>query len=72
MFDKTGTLTQGAYGLEAVVGEGLDEVELLIRLASVERDSPHFLAREIVRRGANKRGKGPSRPRILRPLRALG
>ncbi len=57
VFDKTGTLTQGAYGLEAVVGEGLDEVELLIRLASVERDSPHFLAHEIVREARIKGGR---------------
>ncbi len=56
VFDKTGTLTQGAYRLEKVVGEGLDEVETLSRLASVERGSPHFLAHEIVREAAIRGG----------------
>ncbi len=57
IFDKTGTLTQGAYALEKVVGEGLDEVALLIRLASVEKDSPHFLAHEILREAATRGGR---------------
>ncbi len=40
-----------------MVGEGLDEADLVARLASVERDSPHFLGREIVRHARMKGGR---------------
>jgi Cu+-exporting ATPase len=48
VFDKTGTLTQGAFALRQVVSAGVGEEELLLRAASVELHSDHFLAREIV------------------------
>ena len=57
VFDKTGTLTEGAYALEKVIGEGLDEADILSRLASVEKASPHFLAHEIVRQARHKGGR---------------
>ncbi len=57
IFDKTGTLTEGTYGLEALVGAGADEADLLSRLASVEKASPHFLAHEIIRATRRRDGR---------------
>ena len=62
VFDKTGTLSEGRYSLEAIVmGNPMDRQELMDRLASVEAQSSHFLAHEIVReakRGNGEIGKG--------------
>ena len=56
ILDKTGTLTRGAPALtDLVVGDGIDEVELLRLVASAERASEHPLGEAIVR-GAKKRG----------------
>jgi P-type Cu+ transporter len=56
ILDKTGTLTRGAPALtDLVVGEGIDEVELLRLVASAERTSEHPLGEAMVR-GAKDRG----------------
>ena len=56
VLDKTGTLTRGLPALtDLVVGDGIDEVELLRFVASAERASEHPLGEAIVR-GAKKRG----------------
>jgi heavy metal translocating P-type ATPase len=50
LFDKTGTITEGNFALQSVITEGIPEGEVLSRLAALELESSHFLAREIVRR----------------------
>jgi Cu+-exporting ATPase len=56
ILDKTGTLTRGAPALtDLVVGEGIEEVELLRLVASAERTSEHPLGEAMVR-GAKDRG----------------
>ena len=56
ILDKTGTLTRGTPVLtDVVVGDGIDEVELLRLVASAERTSEHPLGEAIVR-GAKERG----------------
>jgi P-type Cu+ transporter len=56
VLDKTGTLTRGLPALtDLVVGDEIDEVELLRLVASAERASEHPLGEAIVR-GAKKRG----------------
>lgn len=56
IFDKTGTLTEGKPFLTDVrTVEGLDDAELLRRVASAERHSEHPLAEAIVQ-GAKERG----------------
>ena len=50
VFDKTGTLTEGKFVLHDIVSEGAGKEESLAFIAAVEAHSPHFLAREIVRR----------------------
>ena len=49
IFDKTGTLTYGRPSLTALIpGEGRNEQELLVLIASLERYSKHPLSRAIV------------------------
>jgi Cu+-exporting ATPase len=56
VLDKTGTLTSGVPSLtDVVVGDGIDEVELLRLVASAEHGSEHPLGEAIVR-GAKERG----------------
>jgi Cu+-exporting ATPase len=56
ILDKTGTLTRGAPALtDLVVGDGIDEVELLRLVASAEGASEHPLGEAMVR-GAKDRG----------------
>jgi P-type Cu+ transporter len=56
VLDKTGTLTRGVPALtDLVVGDGIDEVELLRLVASAEKTSEHPLGEAIVR-GAKERG----------------
>src|ERR671921_90525 len=56
VLDKTGTLTRGAPALtDLVVGDGIDEVELLRLVASAEGASEHPLGEAMVR-GAKDRG----------------
>ncbi|WP_299424584.1 heavy metal translocating P-type ATPase [uncultured Shimia sp.] len=48
-FDKTGTLTQGAPSVtDVALAEGFDEDDVLARVASVEGQSEHPLARAMV------------------------
>ncbi len=60
LLDKTGTLTAGKPALTDVVASGVDEMELLWLVASVERESEHPIARAIVD-GALERGARPQR-----------
>ena len=55
VLDKTGTLTRGEPEVVEVVGDGLDDHELLRLVAAVERESEHPLAEAIVR-AAEQRG----------------
>jgi heavy metal translocating P-type ATPase len=50
IFDKTGTMTRGNFSLQEVVTRSITEKEALLRIASVELHSDHFLAKEIVRK----------------------
>ena len=55
VFDKTGTLTEGNYSLhEVVTADGPGEPQALSLIASVEAQSDHFLAREVVRKAREK------------------
>ncbi|MFO0697121.1 MAG: heavy metal translocating P-type ATPase [Polyangiales bacterium] len=56
LFDKTGTLTRGSAELtDLVTLEGVDEAELLARVASVESASEHPIAEALVRGAAERR-----------------
>ena len=57
IFDKTGTLTEGRFCLREIFCPGLDQREVLSVVASVESNSGHFLAREILR-AAGEQGIG--------------
>ncbi len=54
VFDKTGTLTEGTFSLTEIETLGGSKAEALRRVASIEADCDHFLAREI-RRAAEAR-----------------
>ena len=58
--DKTGTLTVGHPVVRSVIGEGIDEADVLARAAALERRSEHPLARAIVEE-AERRGLDPAR-----------
>jgi P-type Cu2+ transporter len=49
IFDKTGTLTEGSYILRETITLDANADEALLRVASAEVKSDHFLAREIVK-----------------------
>lgn len=54
-FDKTGTLTQGRPAVSAITVTGtLDEDEVLVRAAAVERHSTHPIARAVVAEAARR------------------
>jgi heavy metal translocating P-type ATPase len=53
-FDKTGTLTKGEFSLQTVRVIGISEEDAFNRVACVEAQSDHFLAKEIVRRAREK------------------
>jgi len=56
VFDKTGTLTKGEFGVsDVLLLGGWSEAELLAKVASVEVNSEHVIARAIVR-AAQTRG----------------
>jgi P-type Cu2+ transporter len=57
-FDKTGTLTLGRPQLVDLLGHGVDDAEVLARLAGLERHSEHGLARAIAS-AASARGLDP-------------
>jgi Cu+-exporting ATPase len=71
VFDKTGTLTEGNFSLQKVVSEESNEANLLARLAAVEAQAQHFLAREIVRE-AQKRGIEVVKAEAFESLMGLG
>ncbi|MEU4393382.1 heavy metal translocating P-type ATPase [Kribbella sp. NPDC023855] len=55
LFDKTGTLTKGEHVVTGIVGDGIDDQEVLRIAGAVEADSEHPLARAIVT-AADQRG----------------
>jgi heavy metal translocating P-type ATPase len=52
VLDKTGTVTEGAFSLRHIVCLGVDERTAFSIIAPLERESPHFIAREIMRRAS--------------------
>src|SRR4051812_46126545 len=54
LFDKTGTLTSGTHAVTGIVGDELDEDEILALAAAVEADSEHPVARAIVAAAAER------------------
>lgn len=50
IFDKTGTMTEGNFSLREVSSLGETREEALRRVASLESQSDHFLAKEILRK----------------------
>ncbi len=72
LLDKTGTLTTGKPALTDVVAvTGVDQAELLQRVAAVERESEHPVAQAIVR-GAIARGATMVPARGFRTQPGLG
>jgi Cu+-exporting ATPase len=69
--DKTGTLTEGRPAVAEVVGNGIDEGELLRLAASLERASEHPLAAAIVAAAA-QRALAPSPARSFESWPGLG
>ncbi|MEW6443102.1 MAG: cation-translocating P-type ATPase [bacterium] len=59
VFDKTGTVTSGRFSLQEIFTPGHDPRQALLKAASLELGSDHFLAREIVRRAREAAGPGP-------------
>ncbi|MDC0737178.1 heavy metal translocating P-type ATPase [Cognatishimia sp. SS12] len=71
-FDKTGTLTEGAPALtDLQVTPGQDEAEVLRRIASVEQDAEHPVAKAIVA-AAKARALTLSPARDLTALTGMG
>jgi Cu2+-exporting ATPase len=55
VFDKTGTLTKGEFGVSDIIKFGeWDEDELLRKVASVETNSEHTIAKGIVKKAEEK------------------
>jgi Cu+-exporting ATPase len=71
VFDKTGTLTKGEPELTDLITSGIDEKELLILTASLEKVSEHPLAEAIVAH-ANKENVKLSEPKNFEALSGLG
>jgi Cu+-exporting ATPase len=72
VLDKTGTITYGKPALTDVIAlPEVNEDELLINAAAVERDSEHPLAQAIVT-GAGQRGLAPAEPSDFRSLAGHG
>ena len=71
VMDKTGTLTKGEPEVTDVVVEGIDEVELLALVASLENESEHPLAAAIVGYAA-ERGAVLDRPSQFRNVPGHG
>ena len=71
VFDKTGTVTEGGFMLQRLYASGLEEHELLRRVAAVEAGEEHFLARA-VRRLLLERGLAPLAVAARRSFPGLG
>lgn len=55
VFDKTGTLTKGEFGVSDIVAFGdWNEDELLAKVAAIETNSEHTIARGIVKKAKEK------------------
>jgi len=57
LFDKTGTLTRGKPEVTDIIAIGMDENELLMMAASVEKNSQHPLGDAIVKKATNDKIK---------------
>lgn len=55
VFDKTGTLTEGSFGVTDIQADCVSQDELLAIAASVEANSEHPIAREIVEAGKGRK-----------------
>jgi heavy metal translocating P-type ATPase len=71
IFDKTGTVTHGNFSLQEIVTEDADPADIISRLASIEINSRHFIAREIVRE-ARQNGSGIPKSEDFRSYEGLG
>ena len=69
--DKTGTVTRGVPSLEAITATGLDEVEALRLVATVERHSEHPLGKALVH-AATTRGIAVGEPTRFLSLAGRG
>lgn len=47
-FDKTGTLTKGNFTIQSIHAQGMEEAEMLRKIASIERYSTHPIAQAIL------------------------
>ncbi len=57
LFDKTGTLTQGKPEVTDIIAMGMDEKELIMVAASVERNSQHPLGDAVVKKAEDRKIK---------------
>lgn len=71
VFDKTGTLTEGKFSLLETFAPGVPGNVALGRVASVEAESGHFLAKEILRR-ARREGVEIERASSIESFPGLG
>ena len=55
LFDKTGTLTNGNFTVSDIVGFDIDKNELLLMVASLERNSEHTIAQAIVKKAFSEK-----------------
>ena len=71
VLDKTGTITEGKMRLVGVLGDGVDDSDLLRRAGSVEDASEHPIAQAIAR-GARERGSNLVAPSSFDNLAGSG
>ncbi|OPY75438.1 MAG: Copper-exporting P-type ATPase A [Syntrophorhabdus sp. PtaU1.Bin153] len=71
VLDKTGTVTEGAFALRCIVCHEVNERTAFSIIAAIEKESFHFIAREIVRH-ARKLGIAEEGGHGIQELEGLG